>query len=114
MGALVSIILGWFHGKTVLQIAIHVAKWLALVALVKFVLFVALGSACAWATGYVIDFAMQGVQSLYADSGLETPATLQLVGLSGWLASKLRLPEVFSIMLTGWSFAFVRSCIPFL
>jgi hypothetical protein len=114
MGALFSVLLGWFHGKTILEIAIHVAKWFAFVALIKFVLFVALGSACAWATGYVIDFAMQGVQELYADSGLQTPATLQLVGLAGWLAEKMRIPEVFSILMTGWSFAFVRSCIPFL
>jgi len=114
MGALISAILAFFSGKASLEIAISLAKWFATVLLVQFVLFVALGAACTIAVGYVIDFAMQGVQSLYADSGVAQPATIQLVGLAGWLAMKLRLPEVFSILLTGWSFAFVRSCIPFL
>lgn len=114
MGMLVSIILGWFRGKTLLEIAIAVAKWTAMLLLIKFTLFVALGAACTWAVGYVLDFAMEGVKSLYADSGMVQAVPIQLVGLAGYLADKLRIPEVFSILLTGWSFAFVRSCVPFL
>ena len=114
MGGLISIILAWFRGKAVLEIAISVAKWTATVLLVQFVLFTALGAACTIAVGYVLNFAMEGVQGLYQNSGVAQPAAIQLVGLAGWLALKLRLPEIFSILLTGWSFAFVRSCIPFL
>lgn len=115
MGALVSVILAWFRGKTVLEIAITMIKWTAFVALVRFVLFVALGAAVTWATGYMLDFAMQGVHEVYANSGLAAPpGAIQLAGVAGYIADKMRLVEVFNILLTGWSFAFVRASVPFL
>lgn len=114
MGALLSAVILWFKGKTVLEIAIHLAKWLAFVAFIRFVLFIALGAAVTQATGFMLNFVMEGLRAVWTQTGVQAPPVLQLVGLAGWLANQLQLPTIMSILLTGLSFKFVRSVVPFL
>lgn len=114
MGALLSKLLAWFAGKNLLEIAIGAAKWLAMVALVKFVMFTALGAAAAVAVGFVLNFAQTQIMALYAETGVSASPVLQLTGLAGYLGGLLRLPECMTILVAGWSFRFLRQVVPFL
>lgn len=114
MGALITKLLGWLAGKGALDIAIGAAKWLATVALVKFVMFTALGAAIATAMGFVLDFIMGQINELYQQAGVAPSATLQMTGLAAYIGGLLRLPECMTILVTGWSFRFLRQVVPFL
>ncbi len=107
-------VLTWFAYRSAADIAFAVVKWIAVVALVKFVVFVALGAAIATAMGFVLDFALTQVQDLYMEAGIFPSASLQLTGLAAYIGNLLRLPECMTIMVTGWSFRFVRQVVPFM
>lgn len=114
MGALLTKLLAWLAGKGALDIAIGAARWVATVALVKFVMFVALGAAIATAMGFVLDFIMGQINALYADTGVSASPVLQMTGLAAYIGGLLRLPECMTILATGWSFRFLRQVVPFL
>ena len=95
-------ILSWialFAADLLKKYGFETAKWVAqrafLLALALGVGPIVLFKAFSWITQYMMTYASSKV-----GGAIGQPIVVELVGVGGWIASELRLPECFSVFLS--------------
>ena len=95
----VGTILGWLGSEVTKRLAWDTVKWVGQKALIISLCLglgpVVLFKGFSVVTRYMMEYAGGKIQ------GEEIPSiTVQFIGLGGWIASAIRLPEAFSIFLS--------------